>query len=256
MSDPLFHGARLKIKRANEHINDLYLESREFNKIGPYSILVENNPETGDSFLQISADQTIPDGILLIIGDAVHNLACALDFAISNMEFATQRTRGKFTKFPFRKSRKELVTAVNGGLENKITKAVIDHIVDGIQPYPGGVGEPLWGLHTLDIEDKHRLLIARKDLVYIRNIHCKDDAGKYFVIPEWAFIPPSRSWYPCIGHANVKIADKGKANFGIVFGDGMPFYGRPILPTLRDLSKFVGGTIDSIERVFLTSWSP
>jgi hypothetical protein len=253
MSDPLFRGSRLKIERANEHINDLYLKSREFNKIGPYSILVEDNPETGDSFLQISADQTIPEGILLIVGDAVHNLACALDFAISDMEFATRKTRDRFTKFPFHESREKLVIAVNGGLKEKTTKAVIDHIVDGIQPYPRGRGEPLWGLHILDIEDKHRLLIARKDVAYIRNIHCKDGADKYFVIPEWAFHPPRQTLYPCIGHANVKIADKGKATFGIVFGDGMPFYGRPILPTLRHLSHFVSGTIDSLERVFLAS---
>ena len=130
----LFHGARLKIERANEHINDLYLKFRDFNKSGPYSILVENNPETGDSFLQISADQTIPDNILLIVGDAVHNLASALDFAVSDMEFATLGTRDRFTRFPFHESRDKLVIAVNGGLKKKTTKAVIGHIVEWIQP--------------------------------------------------------------------------------------------------------------------------
>jgi hypothetical protein len=249
----LFRGARLKIERANEHINDLGLKSRDFNRVSPYSILVHDNPETRDSFLEISADQAIPDSILLIVGDAVHNLASALDFAIGDMEFATRGTRDKFTKFPFHETREKLVIAVNGGLKKKTTKAVIDHIVKGIEPYPRGIGEPLWGLHILDIEDKHRLLIARKDVVYIRNIHCKDGAGKYFVIPEWALHPPRRTLYPCIGHASVKIADKGKATFGIVFGDGMPFYGRPILPALRDLSHFVSRTIDGIERVFLAS---
>ena len=52
-----FRGARLKIERANEHINDLYLRWRDFSKTGPYSVLVENDPETGDSLLRISMDQ-------------------------------------------------------------------------------------------------------------------------------------------------------------------------------------------------------
>jgi hypothetical protein len=62
--------------------------------------------------------------------------------------------------------------------------------------------------------------------------------------------------YPCFGHSDVKVTHNGKATFGIVFGDGMPFYGRPILPTLRDLSHFVSRTLDSMERVFLASGEP
>jgi hypothetical protein len=128
--------------------------------------------------------------------------------------------------------------------------------VDSIQPYERGIGEPLWALHALDIEDKHRLLIAKKDVTHIRTIYCKDGSGEYFTVTEWAMIHPNTSIYPCIGHKNVQIADKGKASFGIVFGNGMPFCGKAILPTLRNLSHFVGGTIDSIERVFLATQIP
>jgi hypothetical protein len=46
------------------------------------------------------------------------------------------------------------------------------------------------------------------------------------------------------------------ASFGIVFGDGMPFYGKAILPTLRGLSHFVRRTLDSIERVFFATRKP
>ena len=133
----------------------------------------------------------------------------------------------------------------------RVPAAIISHIVDAIQPYSGGAGDPLWSLHKLDIEDKHRLLIAKKDLTYVRTIHCKDGAGEYFTVCEWAVIYPTATTYRCVGRHDVTVADKGKASFGIVFGDGMPLYGKPILPTLRELSGFVGGTLDGIERVYM-----
>jgi hypothetical protein len=248
-----FHGARLKIERANEHINDLYLQAREFSNTDPYSILIEDNPETGDSILKISMDQVAPDRMLLTVGDTIHNLRSALDFAMSDIEFDTTRTRDPHTHFPIRPTRNELVAAINGGLKKKAPKAILDFIVDTIQPYKRGIGEPLWALNALDVEDKHRLLIAKKDITHVRTICCKDGRGENFTVIEWAMIHPDVSVCPCIGHKNVQVTDKGKASFGIVFGDGMPFYGKAILPTLRNLSHFVGGTINSIERVFLAS---
>ncbi|MGO8934278.1 MAG: hypothetical protein ACLPLZ_05555 [Terracidiphilus sp.] len=249
----LFHGARLKIERANQHINDLYRQSREFSKTRPYSISVENNPETGDSFLKISTDEPVPERVLLVVGDAIHNLRSSLDFVMSDIEFETTGARDPHTHFPIRPTRNDLVVAVNGGLKKKAPKAVIDFIVDAIKPYKGAVGEPLWSLHALDIEDKHRLLIAKKDVTHIRTIHCKDGSGEDFTVTEWAMIHPSVSVYPCVGRKNVQVTDKGNASIGIVFGNGMPFYGKAILPTLRDLSHFVSGTINSIERVFVAS---
>ena len=252
----MFHGARLKIERANQHINDLHLQWREFSKTNPYSVLVENNPQTGDSFLKISMDQTAPENILLIVGDAIHNLRSSLDFAMSDIEFDTTKKRDPHTHFPIRPTQDELIAAINGGLKKKSPKAVLDFIVNSIQPYQRGAGEPLWALNALDIEDKHRLLIAKKDMTYIRNIRCIDDRGEYFIVEEWATIHPMVSIRPCFGHRNIQVTDKGKASFGIVFGDGMPLYGLPVLPTLAKLSHFVSGTINSIERLFLATRKP
>ncbi len=254
-----FHGARLKIERANEHINDLYRQSREFSNTRPYSVLVEDDPETGDSVLKISMDQPTPEKVLLTVGDAIHNLRSSLDFVMSDIEFETTTTRDPHTSFPIRQCRDELVNAINGGLKKKgqwVPKSILDFIVDAVQPYKGGRGEPLWSLNALDIEDKHRLLIAKKDITHIRTIHCKDGRGEDFTVVEWAIIYPTSTKYPCIGHKDVQVTDKGKASIGIVFGNGMPFYGKAILPTLRDLSHFVSGTINSIEKIFLASRKP
>jgi hypothetical protein len=251
-----FHGARLKIERANQHIKDLYRQSREFSNTRPYNISVENNPETGDSFLKISTGEPAPDKMLLTVGDAIHNLRSALDFVMSDIEFETTGARDPHTHFPIRPTRDELVNAINGRLKKKgqwAPKTILDFIVDTVQPYETGRGKPLWALNAIDIEDKHRLLIAKKDVTHIRTIHCKDGSGENFTVTEWAMIHPSVSIYHCFGRKNVQITDKGEASIGIVFGDGMPFYGKAILPTLANLSHFVSGTINSIERVFLAS---
>jgi len=246
----LFHGSRLKVERANHHINDLSLQWRKFAKTGPYSVLVEDDPKTGDSVLKISMDQPAPEQILLIVGDALHNLRSALDFAMSDIEFVATGARDPYTSFPIRDTRDQLMAAVGGGLKKKAPEAVIHHIVNSVQPYEGGNGHPIWSLHALDIEDKHRLLIAKKDVTHVKTIHCKDGGGQYFTVSEWAFIPPATSTYICTGHQKVQVADKGKASFGIVFGNGMPLYGQAIFPTLRKLSHFVSGTINGIEKVF------
>lgn len=248
-----FHGAQLKIERANHHINDLYLQSREFSKTGPYSIVVEDNPKTGDSVLKISTGQAAPDRMLLTVGDAVHNLRSALDFAMSDIEFATIGARDPRTGFPIRPTRNDLIATINNRLKEKAPEHVLNFVVDSIQPYKGGNGDPLWSLHRLDIEDKHRLLIAKKDVTHIRTIHCKDGRGEDLTVIEWALIHPSVSVYPCIGRKNVQITDKGNATVGIVFGNGMPFYGKAIVPTLRDLSHFVSGTLHSLGKVWLAS---
>jgi hypothetical protein len=242
----MFHGALLKVQRANEHINDLYVQCREFSKTRPYRVVVNRNVKFRDSVLQISMEQAAPDQILLVAGDAIHNLRASLDFVMSDIEFDTTNARDTHTHFPIRNTRNELVTAVNGGLKKKAPKAIIDFIVDIIQPYETGQGQPIWALNSLDIEDKHRLLIAKKDIAHIRNIVCKDGRGEKFVIHEWAVIHSKPSQYVCVGHSNVEVTDKGIASIGIVFGDGMPFYGTPILPLLRDLSVFISRTIISL----------
>ena len=44
----------------------------------PYSIVVEDNSETGYSILKISMDQGAPDEMLLTVGDAIHDLRSSL----------------------------------------------------------------------------------------------------------------------------------------------------------------------------------
>ncbi|MGA2251268.1 hypothetical protein [Terracidiphilus sp.] len=247
-----FHGARLKIKRANKHINDLATEIRKIGNSDPYNITVEDDLHTGNSFLHFSMKQAVDDDLLTIVGDALHNLRSALDHAISDIEFDTTGKREDKTSFLMRATREGLIGAVNGGFKEKAPEEVRDFIVDEIQPYAGGNGDALWNLHRLDIEDKHVILLAKKELTYIRNIRCEDGRGEQFTINEWAVNYPTGNTFVC-DRKKVKVTDKGHATVGVVFGNGLPFYGHNVIPTLRGLSNFVSRTLDSIERVWLAS---
>ncbi len=251
INSELFSAARLKVERAGKHINDLNIQIREFQKSNPYEIQVEYDPRTGNDFLKFVPTKGVPGIFMCIAGDALHNLRSALDFAISDIEFATTGKRTSNTNFPVRPTRNELVSAINGGLVKKAPNWVINFIVDVIQPYKGGNGNAIWAIHSLDIEDKHRLLIPHLQLQFVRNIRYKDETGEIFTFPDWAAVSGHMPRVPT-DKKKVEVKDKGTAALGIVFGRGMPMDGQPILPTLHGFAVLVGRTLDSIERVFLS----
>ena len=78
MSHPL-DGARLKIIRANEHLESLNVAIGEYEKRNPYSITIGNDPATTITPNVVSHPDPILSGI---IGDCIHNLSCALDYVM------------------------------------------------------------------------------------------------------------------------------------------------------------------------------
>ena len=186
--DDLFREAKLKVKRAKEHVNDLNRLFTNFIQRKNYKVFVEHDARDGCDSLKVKATDTLGDDFVLVLGDALHNLRTSLDFAMNEIEFRTVGKRTTFTKFPIYDTRDGLVSAVNGGLKEKAPKEVIDCIVGIVQPYKGGNGDAIWGLHALDIEDKHRLLIANTELQFIRGIRIEDDTGAEYPISDWLLV--------------------------------------------------------------------
>jgi hypothetical protein len=249
-----FHGAWLKIERAKKHIRDLSSLLARINAY-PHAILVETDPNTGYDSLKFEPGTTAPREFMCIVGDALHNLRTALDFVANDIEFSTTGQRTKHTKFPVCDTRDELVAAINGGFKHKAPERIINFIVNVVQPYEAGDGNPIWSLHALDIEDKHRLLIPRVHFKWVRQIRYKDESGEVFEFPEWAATGKRTPKFPT-GKRKVEVTDNGKATVGVVFAHGLPFGGRHIFPTLNNLAVFVDRTIDSLESVWIASREP
>jgi len=246
-----FYGARLKIERARKHIRDLRALLVSEDVQGSFhAIQLESDLDTGCDSFKFELGQAVPEESMCIVGDALHNLRTALDFVANDIEFAVTGQRTRSTKFPVFDTRNKLVDAINGGFKHKAPERVVNYIVDVVQPYETGDGTPIWALHALDIEDKHRLLIPHLQWQWIRNIRYKDESGEVFIVPEWAATGEHMPNF-ATGKRNVEVTDRGNATLSVVFAQGLPLGGRHILPTLSNMASVVSRTVDNIERVFL-----
>ncbi len=243
-----FYSARLKIERAKEHINDLRERGQLFADVHPHKLSLKTDSDTGNDVLTIVPAQSLPDELLLILGDALHNLRSALDHAW----IQTVITPSKHTKFPIHKTREGLVAAVNGLKENA-SKEVKGYIVNVVQPYEGGNGKILAGLNDLDIGDKHWLLIAHLQLTHISGLRAVDETGKNFTIDDWLIVPGKTASAILEGHSKCKITHKGNPRTHVIFGEGSCLQGFYILPTLQSMTNIVIQIVNRLEELRIES---
>ncbi len=164
-------GARLKIIRAQEHIDSLKAEIGMYLKEKSYNVSTNKN---ADATFSTTIKTTIPPPLRLstIIGDCLTNARGALDytmFQLASICFVppldvTRRSDLRLTSFPLFS---EIDTAPDSfymnrfnALKNRMTGIpgaanAIDRI-KGVQPYNTGQF-PLWWLHELVNFDKHRM---------------------------------------------------------------------------------------------------
>lgn len=165
MNHPL-DGARLKVVRAQEHIDSLKAEVRMYLDEEPYEIAAEHDGKSWQFVTTISVNP--PLRFSTIIGDCVTNARAALDYI--SWELAARYVpnitrdpiRSKKFAFPIR----EPVDPPGDGYVNKINRLTnlisrgypapaIDEI-QAVQPNHAGY-KPLWWLNELVNFDKHRM---------------------------------------------------------------------------------------------------
>lgn len=242
--DSRFCGARLKIRRALEHTNDLRRLTQEFADAHPHTINIHTDPDTGCDCLSIVPAEQLPDTLLVVLGDAIHNLRSAIDHAW----FQSVTSDPKYRKFPARETREGVEAAITGLKENACEE-IKRFVLDVVQPYRGGKGENILALHDLDIEDKHSLLIAHRQYSWVRGMVAKDERGEEFSIPDWLVVPPHTASEPFEGHQHFHITNQGDARMHVTFGEGMPLQGRSIMQTLADLAELITSLIDCFESI-------
>ncbi|UWZ85336.1 hypothetical protein [Occallatibacter riparius] len=255
----IFKEAKLKIQRAEKHINDLNRMIDAFVAGRNHEVFIEHDSDGGDDLLKVKAISSLPDDFAMVLGDAVHNLHTALDFVINEIEFRTTGEMTDHTKFPIYPTWQTLVGAVNGGFKKKAPKEVIDCIVQVVQPYITGNGETLYGLHRMDIADKHQLLLTKAEFNFINGICYEDDAGIENALDTWLVIPGKVASMRLSGCRNAKITNQGNAAYRIMFDQprpftcSHPFAHQEVIWVLYCLWGLVGRTIGEIERAYALS---
>ena len=256
MSDPLL-SVSYKLERAKAHLDDLEKLIKEYFGLDPYLIERLEDTSTGDLVYLVRVKHEVPLSIALPAGDVVHNLRSVLDHLIWRIVELSGGTPTRSTCFPIRKDNQGIDDAINQALDGANDRA--KSLVRRLKPYQGS-NDLLWKLHSLDIVDKHRLLIgvgsAYKNVV----IQMKMDVpwqDEPVVMPPFALNPADRL-FPLddrneLFRIKAQARESGpnmldpKFTFEIAFGDGEAVLGEPMVPTLRSIHSYV----DRVVKLFV-----
>lgn len=240
---------KAKIKRAKKHIDDLDSAIDLFLEREPYRQVGHDDVETGDRVVALRVVEEVPSEILTIVGDAIHNLRASLDYLVASLVLANGKAVNTRTAFPICQSLDDFNTRGMRQIEG-VSRDASD-LIQALRPYKGG-NATLWRLHSLDIIDKHRFLIA---------LACYNDWFQWDVdaiIPLDAFFPTIKR-----GHRElwsrmalkdgaillrIKRVDRMPVNvdpefsFQIAFGEVCE--GEPLVPSLFQLTNAIVGIIE------------
>jgi hypothetical protein len=246
MSDS-FLSARSKIDRAKKHIAEVELIVTTLPNHAVATI--EINPDGGNEVLKhdlLDRDKII-NNIALALGDAIHNLHCALDHAWLTVltELSPESINGQ-TKFPIRPERDNVEAALRGVKIDSTAPALFDLVLGKIKPYAGG-DESIWSIHALDIDDKHRLLLPIIEYASIHGIEVEDKRGKVTSGGTWGTSqkPPYYVPIPLGSH----FKEKGTVAFSVLFNEGPTFQFADIRDMLWVFIMKVMNVVQALENI-------
>jgi hypothetical protein len=172
----VFRDARLKVKRANEHIREAEKRIKLITAPESQTSRIEIHAEARVKSVHYHLDRLkdLPE-VALVVGDAIHNLKTALDYVwvqVTATLFPRSKIRAKFPVFPTIDHLKD------GLIKDGITAAspLFKFILREIQPYDGG-NFYIRPLHQMDIMDKHKLLIPSTNYGSVVGLKVKDQHG-------------------------------------------------------------------------------
>jgi hypothetical protein len=230
-----FDAARFKIERANKHIVDV---GRIVSALpNAYVSTIEPNVGGGQTVKYVPPDVAeIGVTMALIIGDAIHNLRVAMEYAyLGAIARHAPSVLDSHTKFPTGETRKNVGDALRSRKINVLGPKLFDGILTQIRPYVDGGNCLVKMLHDLDISDKHWLLIPTMRVATISGIIVENDKGQT-VTGDTYPIRGDGPYFIDFG-PNHKVKDKGKLTLDVVFDEiDIPLL--KSMPVMDDLETF------------------
>lgn len=104
-ADPMF-GPRLKIERANEHINEIDRIAETYFTGDHYILVEELDPESGDRFLKVRVTEPIPKKTYILVAETAYHLRSTLDQMVNTIARAYGVPNAGNMKFPFASHKK------------------------------------------------------------------------------------------------------------------------------------------------------
>ncbi|TAM58552.1 hypothetical protein EPN52_10765 [bacterium] len=247
-------SARLKVKRANSHIDTLIRESAPLSKDlyeivnGPgRSLVVLANP---DCFrLTYRPKQPISEYFQPIIGDAVNNVREAMDLWLNGALNALGKGR-KLLHFPFAAEWKDLRTSSNYPPVEKAFPDLARFILTDIKPCRD-TNLHLWAATSLCNLNKHNDFIPTVNVVSINNINVSTTG---VTMQDCAVGGDANRPIGIIQSANpITIENNFSVSVEITFPKDAVFEYQPVIPTLQNMSQVVLKTLDALD-AFITPY--
>ena len=154
-TNPL-EGPKLKIERTKRHIDELESAIEVYGATKPCIGTTGIDPKTGWDRICIEPPKIIPANLSVIAGDALHNLRSGLDQLACRLAEQSGATITKDVYFPFGRDRDRFEASAKEKIR-KLSPAAQRFICD-LKPYKGG-NDLLWSIHSLNLMDKHNLLV-------------------------------------------------------------------------------------------------
>jgi hypothetical protein len=169
----MFESARSKVRRAKKHIGDLIVLFERFVDRQPYTVAIKADGKGGTE-VRIRLTEPMPVELGLTIGDAIHNLRCALDHATWELIGLDKGTQNRHTKLPTGKDRIDYEASARGMITPR--QDTKDFFVDlGI--FPRGPGASIYELHLLNNADKHTVITPTLAAGRLTSARAVNDAG-------------------------------------------------------------------------------
>lgn len=225
--------ARSKIERAKKHISDFDRERVRFLESNPYVCIHHFDEEESRTDFVLGPLPVMPSELAVTAGDAAHNLRSALDHLACELVRDAGNPIGRIY-FPICNSAEEYV--LQSERKTKGMPIPAKQFIDALQPYRGR-NDLLWGLHQLDIIDKHRLLVAVGTM--IANVQL-DLSGTHTAMSLIAAKCALEEGY-ILGSLGRKVeANQGmKFAFDVAFGEPEVLAGRSVVETFTQMVGYI-----------------
>lgn len=242
MSEELFAGPESKIRRAQRLISELEACLQQFLRDGACSVEVHEDTTTGSHLLKVVTPKPLPEDIPLIIGDAANNLRSALDILISAF---IRKAGGNVAvgSLPVHETRENLEGALQRSEIQKMRPDVAQFILNTVKPYKDG-NFSVWALSKLDNVNKHRLVIPVIAVTRLSGISARDDNNNTFTNLT-VTVDHGRIMNLIQTGARMHITNPGTPAIAVLFDQGHPFEGQPVVQTLHQLVSHISNVIQS-----------
>jgi hypothetical protein len=250
-----FHKARLKVRRANDHIKVITEQSA---KLPAHLYEIVNGPAR--SFVVLATPnchslvyrprEPVSEHFEPIIGDAVNNLREAMDLWINAVHRI--RTGKDNLYFPFAEEWKNLAASKNFGPVHKAFPELADFILNEVKPCKD-TNLLLWAATDTSCFNKHKgflpsVNIARATFsAMVGNSMFQDCSAGGNADGQVGIIRAPVPITLTSGAVGVSV--------GVTFGVGTVFEKRAVIPTLMQMSQTVSDTLDALDR-FVTPFLP